>query len=117
MRGKFKPNNRCTLIRQGTTDQYGEQIPGEPETVGCSVVRLQWQSKKTLFSRVHSATAGGARENTAVSVLLFHPDVGVDIDDEIHFEALGVTLRVSERHPRFDVKGVLHHIEVKGVAA
>lgn len=117
MRGTFKPNTDCTLIKRATTDKYGETVDAPPRPARCSVVHLQWQSSKTLFSRVHSGTAGSARENTAVSTLLFAPDAGVEVGDRIQFAQYGMTIVVGEIQPRHDVHGRLHHWEVKGGAA
>lgn len=116
-RGIFRPTQSCTVQKHAGTDKYGETIPGAVLQMRCDVVRIRWESAKTLMSREHSATAGAARENLATSLILMEPDSGIAIGDTVTVTKFGFSLVVTSIHPRYDVGGRLHHIEVEGMPA
>jgi hypothetical protein len=108
----FRPNKTCIVaVSSGKNDVYGQPLPARRVKEQCAVVKLTTASVQTNVRADSSASRGNARELTADAVILLTRFTAASINDIIEIE--GIKLRVMAKHPRFDIRGVLDHVEVE----
>lgn len=106
------PNVDCIIITQGQTDVYGDRQWDAPKASRCVVVRLVDGVQSTTVRADSSASRGFAKEPRSEARLLFPASTAIANGDRI--EVQGVSLEVTQVHPRLDVLGTLNHLEVDG---
>ena len=98
----------------GSYDASGERILGTPFTTTVAIVGLTQSTAPTNLGSSTSglsASRGSAWENAASTRFLLYPDVTINIGDRL--TVAGMDLRISSRFPRFDIDGVLDHIQIE----
>lgn len=106
----FRANQNCViLVSSGKNDIYGQPLPSVRVRERCSVVKLDISSIRSTVRADSSASRGNAREIEADAVILLTKNTVAQINDVI--EIAGANLRITTRHPRFNVAGELDHIE------
>lgn len=115
----LRPRVPCTIRTRTTAyDRYGQPIHSETEReTRCAIIRLT-SSVDTTSVRTDSSASRGRAEEVVYDVrLLMAPRESVKRGDLVTVRLKGaeaLTVEVMEVHPRADVAGRLHHIEVDG---
>ena len=107
-----KLTTKCTVKSITGNNIHGEPTYGEPRTSICAVLKLIKSRKPTTVRTDSAGSRGHADEANLDAHLLMLYNDPVDLDDYILVH--GMTMRVAEVRPRFDVNGNLDHLEVKG---
>lgn len=107
----YRPNKVCIIsVASGKTDVYGQPLPARKVREQCAVVKLDMKSAKSPIRADSSASRGNAREVHTDAVILLGPNTVANIDDVVD---LGyTTVRIIEKHPRFNMAGTLDHFEM-----
>lgn len=107
----YRPNRTCVInVSSGKTDVYGQPLPARKVKEQCAIVKLDIKSAKTPVRADSSASRGNAREIHTDAVILFGPKTVANIDDVVE---LGLeTVRIMEKHPRYNLRGELDHYEM-----
>lgn len=107
----YRPNRICVVnVSSGKTDVYGQPLPARKVKEACAVVKLDLKSAKTPVRADSSGTRGNAREIHTDAVILLGPKTVANIDDVV--EIGYATVRIIEKHPRFNIRGDLDHYEM-----
>jgi len=77
-------------------------------------VHLRFQTESTTVRTDSASSKGHAQEFNSQTTLLAVPKTKIGIGDKL--VVMGYSLRVTEKHPRFTVGGVLDHFEVECLA-
>ena len=104
------PSVSCTIARLVGADIYGKETMSAPVPSLCSVVKLSASSEKTSVRADSSASRGMAQEKTHSARLLFLSTEDISEDDRV--TVAGLSLKVKTIEFRFDVRGVLDHLQV-----
>lgn len=97
----------------GDFDASGDRLLGQPFNTFVAVLGLTLSATPTNLGSSTSglsASRGSAWENSASTRFLFYPNVSINIGDRI--DVAGMTLRVASVFPRYDIDGVLDHLQV-----
>jgi hypothetical protein len=97
----------------GDRDASGERIFGEPISTFVAVVGLSSSYAATNLGSSTSglsASRGSAWENTASTRFLLSREEVINIGDKL--DVAGLSLRVSSVFPRYDIDGILDHLQV-----
>lgn len=73
-------------------------------------VRLSFQTNNTTVRTDSAGTKGHAQEPNAAVTVLALPNTRIDIGDRLVIT--GNNVRVTEKHPRYSVSGVLSHYQI-----
>lgn len=108
------PTLRIEVHRMAGTDRNGQPLLVRQRDQMVAPVRLNFTSQHTTVRTDSSGTHGQAYEETADVTVLALPNSGIEIDDVL--VVMGHKVRVSTKHPRFQVNGTLDHLQLKCVA-
>ena len=95
--------------RQGT-DVFAQAIMVRSPDEKVCPVRLSFISDNTTVRTDSAGSKGHAQEENAKVVILAVPKTRIEIEDRLYIHGHG--LRVTQKHPRYTVGGVLDHYEV-----
>lgn len=97
----------------GDFDATGDRLLGTPINTHVAIVGFARSSVPTNLGSSTSglsASRGSAWEDSANTRFLLYPNVVVNIGDR--FDVAGMSLRVFMIFPRYDIDGLLDHIQV-----
>lgn len=107
----FRPNQVCAIqVTSGNTDVYGQPLATTRVREQCAVVRLVTTNQPSSVRADSSASRGNAKELVSDSLILLAKTTVANIDDLIDIG--GMTLRITSKHPRFNIAGSLDHFEI-----
>lgn len=104
---------RCTVIKNGGHDIYGEKIEGAHYRDRCAVVKLKSISHRTTVRVDAGATRGGAEESRATAILLMPTTTRATMDDFLKVDGHATLFRITGVRHRFNVMGRLDHYEIE----
>jgi len=107
----FQPNAFCTLRLRGGRDKYGQERLLDPIEIGYAPVNMNITADKTSVRSDSSASRGQAEEMTSRNAKILVP-AGTIVKHGDQVDIDGESFRVSGRHVRKSVFGVVDHIEL-----
>lgn len=108
------PTLRIELWRKQGSDLFAQPKFLKMVSERVCPVRLSFQTDNTTVRTDSAGTKGHAQEPSAQVVLLAVPKTQIQIGDKL--VVLGHALRVTEKHPRYTVTGVLDHHQLHASA-
>lgn len=106
----FQPNLVGKLSRLTGRDVHARELYSDPVDCPFGVVNLEVGSQKTSVRADSSASRGAADEIAAKRAkILVAPYVTIEVGDKFQFD--GMNFRISSKHTRRSVIGVVDHFE------
>lgn len=99
------------IIRRTGSNVYGEGTFQSVATTHCAIVKMETMRQQTDIAGDQSASRGHSDEMVMRSVLLFPPNLKIQVNDQI--KVAGFDVRVSVVYPRYTVMGLLDHWQIE----
>jgi len=108
----FTGSSPLKIEKLASYDEYGQPSVVQIIWGKCDIVKLVVDRSQTTVRQDQSPDNGNAHEDIADGILLVGPTSGVAIGDKITVS--GVALKVNKMNRRFDVGGILDHLQIEG---
>lgn len=109
----FIPNTTCMLYKNSGYNVFGEPTFSKGKLTRCAIVKLIGADEKTTVRSDVAASKSHATDDVVDAKILFKSTCKVEKGDKV--DIWGYTIKITKKHPRLNIYGVLDHYECDGV--